>query len=297
LRFYTSKTSSLKRKILHNQTSPTDYHQFLLGAISPRPIALVSTIDEQGVCNVAPYSYFNVFSSNPPILAFSTTFKGGAQEKDTLSNIKSTGTAVVNIVNYDIMKQMSISSADFPPSIDEFQKSGFNKLEGSFVSVPMIAESPINIECKLREVLYLGNDDKKTGALIILDILCMHIDENILDNNRIDPYKLDVVARMGRMFYSRINNEAILTLQRPINGLPIGFDGLPKFLTSNRYLSGHYLSYFADLTSLPLILDRILVEQLDNLTENDLIQKVENLLDKEEVQLAYSLLYYHYNND
>ena len=238
------------------KTSVADLHQYLVGAIAPRPIAFVSTISASGKTNLAPYSFFNVFSSNPPILVFSSNRRvSDNTTKDTLQNIKDTGELVINVVNYGIVRQMAITSIQYPEDISEFVKSGLTPIESEWVKPARVKESPVQMECKLKEVITLG-EDGGAGHLIICEILQIHLDENILDDNgRINPHKIDLVGRMGRAYYVRASGEAIHTIYQPVNTLGIGYDQLPNSAKKSTVLSANNLGQLAGLSEAPSAAD------------------------------------------
>jgi flavin reductase (DIM6/NTAB) family NADH-FMN oxidoreductase RutF len=185
-------------------------HQILLGAIGPRPIAFASTVDTEGNHNLSPFSFFNVFSANPPILIFSPARSGRTNEtKDTYKNVKAVPEVVINIVNYDIVQQMSLSSSPYAPNVDEFVKAGFTALDSELVKPKRVAESPVQFECKVNEVIELG-DQGGAGNLIICEVVKIHIAEEVLDENGlIDQHKINLVARMGGNWYCHANEASM----------------------------------------------------------------------------------------
>lgn len=234
-------------------TIPTaDFHQFLLGAVAPRPIAFASTIDKDGNPNLAPYSFFNCFSSNPPILVFSSNRKvADNSTKDTLHNVKETGEVVINVVTYNIVRQAAVAGIEFPKEISEFEKTGLTPIPSDLVKPYRVKESPVHLECKVNQILPMG-DQGGAGHLIICEILKMHIDEAVLDENgRIDPHKIDLMGRMGRAFYVRASGESIYTILQPQNIIGIGYDNLPKGIKSSKVLTGNDLGQFAGMTYAP----------------------------------------------
>lgn len=230
-----------------------DLHQFLLGSVAPRPIAFVSTIDENGQANLAPYSFFNAFSSNPPILVFSSNRRvADNTTKDTLANIVSTGEAVINVVNYEIVRQMAVASVQYPHGTSEFEKSGLTPIPSEMVKPNRVKESPVNMECRVKEVVTLG-EQGGAGHLIICEVLCMHIDDAVIDpsNNRIDPHKIDLVGRMGRAYYTRASGNSIFTVVQAVEKIAIGFDQLPLHVQQSYVLTGNDLGQLAGLHHLP----------------------------------------------
>lgn len=229
-----------------------DLHQYLLGSVAPRPIAFASTIDEKGVANIAPYSFFNAFSSNPPILVFSSNRKvADNTTKDTLHNIEATREVVINVVNHAIVRQMAVSSISFPTEISEFDKTGLTPIPSEVVKPFRIKESPVQMECTVRDIITLG-DQGGAGHLIICDVVRMHISEAVIDeNNRIDPHKIDLMGRMGRAYYVRASGAAIQTIIQPVMQVTIGYDQLPESIRNSSVLSANNLGQLAGIPALP----------------------------------------------
>ncbi len=233
-------------------TATKDLHQFLLGCVAPRPIAFASTIDEDGNPNLAPYSFFNCFSSNPPILVFSSNRRvADNTTKDTLHNIRKTKEVVINVVNYSIVRQMTVASISFPPDVNEFEKSGLTPIPSDLVKPFRVQESPAHLECRVRDIVTLG-EHGGAGHLIICDVLRLHIAKEVIDNNnRIDPHKMDLMGRMGRAYYVRASGAAVHTIVQSVLEIGIGFDQLPESVRTSAVLTGNNLGQLAGLTSLP----------------------------------------------
>jgi flavin reductase (DIM6/NTAB) family NADH-FMN oxidoreductase RutF len=233
------------------ETPVPDLHQYLLGAVAPRPIAFASTIDKDGNANIAPYSFFNAFSSNPPILIFSSnrTVENNTT-KDTLHNIEQTGEVVINVVTYSIVRQMTVASVSYPPGVNEFEKTGLTPIPSDLVKPFRIKESPIQMECRVREIIKLGTEGG-AGNLILCDVLRMHIDENVLDGNRINPHKLDLMGRMGRAYYTRASGLAIHTIVQSVSDIPIGYDQLPESIKRSVILTANNLGQLAGAAAFP----------------------------------------------
>lgn len=227
-------------------------HQYLLGAVGPRPICFASTIDENGIANLSPFSFFNVFSANPPILIFSPARSGRTNEtKDTYNNVKKVPEVVINIVNYSIVQQMSLSSSPYPPEVDEFVKAGFTALQSDFVRPKRVAESPVQFECKVIDVQELG-DQGGAGNLVICEVVKFHIDERVLDENgMIDQKKIDLVSRMGGNWYCRADEHSMFEVQKPLTTIGIGFDQLPMDVKKSSVLTGNDLGILASVEILP----------------------------------------------
>lgn len=228
-----------------------DLHQYILGMVSPRPIAFASTLDQEGRPNLAPYSFFNAFSSNPPILVFSSNRKvKDNTTKDTLHNIRATGEVVINTVSYAIMRQMSLASIEYPPDVDEFGKAGLTPLASDLVRPYRVAESPAQMECKVQDIITLG-EEGGAGHLIICEVVRIHIRESVLDGDRIDPHRMDLVGRMGRAFYVRASGAAVHTLYQPMDAIGMGFDLLPPSVRHSPILTGSELAEIAALSEWP----------------------------------------------
>lgn len=278
-------------------------HQYLLGAIGPRPIAFASTVDAEGKPNLAPFSFFNVFSANPPILIFSPARSGRTNTtKDTYNNIKVVPEVVINVVNYDIVHQMSLASSPYAPGVNEFEKAGFTALKSDNVKPFRVAESPVQFECKVNEVIELGTEGG-AGNLIICEVLKIHIHDEVLDSNEmIDQQKIDLVARMGGDWYSRANAESMFEITKPISTCGIGFDALPVDIKSSKVLSGNNLGHLAGIEKIPdetnvneyklLELSDLFVSLEDNplALEQELHKRAQSLLDENKLEEAWLTL-------
>ena len=239
-------------RIIDPKETPTkDLHQYLLGSVAPRPIAFASTISDDGVHNVAPYSFFNAFSSNPPILVFSSNRRvADNTTKDTLANIRTNGEVVINVVSYNIVRQMAVASIGYPEDVSEYTKAGLTPIASDLVRPYRVKESPVQMECKVRDIITLG-DQGGAGHLILCDVVRMHIDEAVLDGDRINPHKIDLMGRMGRAYYVRASGDAVHTIVQSVVELGVGFDGLPDVWKASDILTGNDLGRLAGLTHLP----------------------------------------------
>ena len=233
------------------ETPTAKLHGYLLSAVAPRPIALASTIDKDGKPNVSPFSFFNVFSANPPVLIFSPARRvRDNTTKHTLENAKATKEVVINVVNHDIVHQTSLSSTEYEQGVNEFEKAGFSMLASEKVKPFRVKESPVQFECKVLEIKELGSQGG-AGNLIICEVVCMHIDESILDENgNIDQVKLDLVARAGGSFYSRAK-DSFFEIPKPILQKGIGVDALPSEVRNSDVLTGNNLGQLANVELLP----------------------------------------------
>ncbi|MGB3079381.1 MAG: flavin reductase family protein [Saprospiraceae bacterium] len=276
-----------------------DLHQFILGSVAPRPIAFVSTIDEEGRQNLAPYSFFNAFSSNPPIVVFSSNRRGSNNTtKDTLDNIRISGECVINAVNYAMVRQMAVASVDFPKGVSEFVKTGLTPIPSDLVAPPRVAESPSQMECKVKDIITLG-DKGGAGHLIICEIVRMHISKDVLgERNRIDPHKMDLMGRMGRAFYVRCSGPAIHTIVQEFLPVTIGYDNLPSSIKNSLVLTGNDLGKLAGRVSLPTKEEIDAVAELPEVkvalsqTNKDTAVHylAKTFLDRDEVATGFSIL-------
>ena len=227
-------------------------YQYLSAAITPRPIAFVSTIDASGNKNLSPFSFFNVFSVNPPILVFSPVRRmRNNTSKHTLDNVLQLKECVISVVTENIAQQVSLSSCDFDSETNEFEKAGFTEIKSDIVSPPRVKESPINFECKINEVISLGQEGG-AGSLVLCEVLKIHIDETVLDeNNAIDPLKLNIVSRLGANWYGRTTKDSLYEIAKPISRIGMGFDNLPEEIRNSKILTGNELAILASAESIP----------------------------------------------
>lgn len=234
------------------ELSVPQVHHLLLGAVGPRPIAFASTIDKDGNPNLAPFSFFNVFSANPPVLIFSPARSGRTNTtKDTFENVKEVRECVINIVNYSIVEQMSLSSSPYQKGVNEFTKSGLTPIESDLVKPFRVKESPVQFECKVNEIIELGSEGG-AGNLIICEVLKIHVQEEILNEDKnIDQHKIDLVARMGGNWYCRANESAMFEITKPITTVGIGFDQLPEDIKTSSVLTGNNLAQLAGVEEIP----------------------------------------------
>ena len=227
-------------------------HKYILGAVAPRPIAFASTVDSNGNLNLSPFSFFNAFSANPPILIFSPARRvRGNTIKHTLENVLDNKEVVISIVTAEMAQQVSLSSCDFEKGVNEFEKAGFTPVKSEKVSPFRVKESPVNFECKVNEVIALGKEGG-AGNLVICEVLKIHIDESILDENKnIDPLKLGALSRLGGNWYGKATKDSLFQLDKPIGKIGMGFDNLPDELRASSILSGSDLAILASLEEIP----------------------------------------------
>lgn len=226
--------------------------KYLQNAIAPRPICFASTVNKDGEPNLAPFSFFNIFSSNPPIAVFSPAYSGrtGAA-KDTLLNVHEVPEVVINVVNYNMVHQTSLASSPFARNINEFIKAGFTPLASDLVKPLRVKESPVQFECKVTEVKELGKSGG-AGNLVICEIIRIHIDPSVLNEaNHIDTRKIDLVARMGDNWYCRASGDALFEVQKPITTIGIGMDQIPQAIRNSTVLTGNNLGLLGSVEALP----------------------------------------------
>ena len=266
--------------------STKDLHGYLLSSVGPRPIALVSTIDNEGRPNLSPFSFFNVFSANPPIAIFSPARRvRNNTTKHTLQNAASTKEVVINVVSYPIVEQTSLSSTEYKEGVNEFIKSGFTPLESIEVKPYRVKESPVQMECTVKEIISLG-EEGGAGNLVVCEIVKMHISENILnEHHQIDPNKIDLVGRMGGNWYCRASNTSLFEVQKPNSKIGIGFNQLPQHIRNSDILSGNDLAKLANVESLPSMED---VEKFKG--NKDLVNILKSSVDEKQTR---ENLHYH----
>lgn len=227
-------------------------HQYLLGAVTPRPIAFASTIDKKGNVNLSPFSFFNCFGHNPPILIFSPSRRGRDNTtKDTYENVLEVPEVVINIVNHAMVQQASLASVEYPRGVNEFVKAGLTPVASSVVKPPRVGEAPVSFECKVMQVIPTG-DQGGAGNLVVCQVMLMHIKEEVLDEQgKIDPFKLDAVARLGGDWYCRVTPESIFKVPKPLLTLGIGVDQIPERIRLSKVLTGNDLGMLGNVEKLP----------------------------------------------
>jgi flavin reductase (DIM6/NTAB) family NADH-FMN oxidoreductase RutF len=279
-----------------NETVGT-VHGHLLSAISPRPIAFASTVDAQGRPNLSPFSFFNVFGANPPIVIFSPARRvRGNTTKHTLENAKEVDEVVINIVNYDMVQQMSLSSTEYAEGVNEFEKAGLTMLKSDKVKPFRVAESPVQLECKVKQIVETGTEGG-AGNLIICEVVKIHINKNVLDESgSIDQHKIDTVARMGGNWYSRANM-GMFEVEKPLRTLGIGVDSLPQSIKDSKILSGNDLGKLGNVETLPTkefiedyIIKNSLGEFVKNATVDDLHKQAKQHLENNNTTDAWYIL-------
>jgi flavin reductase (DIM6/NTAB) family NADH-FMN oxidoreductase RutF len=261
-------------------------HSYMLHSIAPRPIAFASTMDKEGNPNLSPFSFFNAFGSKPPIVVFSPARRVRDNiVKHTLENIYETNEVVINVVNYSMVHQASLASCEFPKGVNEFEKAGFTPIKSEMVKPFRVKESPVQMECKVLQVIETGHEGG-AGNLIICEILLMHVSDNILDETgMIDENKIDLVSRMGGNTYCRASGAALFKVTKPNLKLGIGVDKIPAHIRSSKIFSGNDLGKLGNVEQMPS------QEEIEQFSKQEDVQKLKNALqnDKEHAQLALQL--------
>ena len=289
-------------KTIHlKDISLAEKQQWLQHAIAPRPICFASTIDKAGLVNLSPFSFFNLFSSAPPIVIFSPARRGRDNTlKNTLENVLEVPACVINMVDYEMVQQMSLASCEFPKGVDEFVKAGFTKEPATLMDIPMVKEAKVKMECKVIEVKSLGNE-AGAGQLVIAEVLCMHIDESILGaDGKIDQTKFNLVARMGGDWYCKVDPSNLFKVDKPNTQLGIGIDALPDSIRLSAYLTGNHLGQLGNVTALPAIDAAFTDDRLKNIVqyysinpsemEKELHVYAAELLNEGKVQQAWQII-------
>lgn len=242
--------------------------QWLQHAIAPRPICFASTIGNDGLVNLSPFSFFNLFSSNPPVVIFSPCRRvRDNTTKHTLENVMEIPECVINIVDYDMVQQTSLSSCEFPKGVDEFTKSGFTKEAASMVKPPMVKEAKIKLECRVNEIKSLGNEGG-AGQLVIAEVLCMHVADSILGSDgKIDQLKMQHIARLGGDWYCKVDANNLFKVEKPNTKLGIGVDALPQGIRNSTVLTGNHLGMLGNVHDMPVIDPSFSDDRLKNIVQ------------------------------
>lgn len=290
-------------KVNPEEVPAAKLHGYLQGAIAPRPIAFVSTVDEQGRSNLSPFSYFNLFSTTPPIVIFAPLRRmRDNTTKHTYENVKQVKEVVVNIVNHSIVEQMSLSSTEYPEGVNEFEKSGLTPIPSDKVTPFRVKEAPVQLECKVIEVKDFG-DQGGAGSLVICEVVMVHVDEKVLDDEgKIDPFKIDLVSRMGGNWYCRANGDALFEIAKPLRNLGVGVDQIPQDIRNSTILTGNNLGQLGNVETIPdetevndyklMELSELFMSYEDNAVELEikLHERAKELLSKGEVMDAWKTL-------
>ncbi len=240
------------KQVIPKEMTTGAFHALMLSAVAPRPIAFASTIDTNGQVNLSPFSFFNAFGSNPPLLIFSPARRvRNNTTKHTLQNVEAVPEVVINIVNYAMVEQMSLASTEYDKGVNEFIKAGFTPATSSLVKPPRVAEAPVAFECKVNQVIHTGQEGG-AGNLILCEILMMHVNEAILDEEgKIDQHKIDLVARLGGSWYCRASGEALFEIPKPLATKGVGVDALPQHVLNSTILTGNNLGRLGNVEKQP----------------------------------------------
>ena len=285
-----------------NDISIKELHQYLLSSIGPRPIALASTIDVNGINNVSPFSFFNVFSANPPILIFSPARRvRNNTTKDTLENVKKIKEVVINIVNEKIVEKMSLTSGEYPSEIDEFVKAGLTPIVSKKIKPKRVKESPVQLECKVNQIIELGNEGG-AGNLIICEVIFIHINSSILnENNEIEQDKIQLIGRLGNNWYCKAFDQALFEIQKPTEKMGIGLDRIPERIRKSYIFNQNDLAKLASINNIPSnheiekfrekdIIQLLLQGENDEEIREVLHTKAKEEIDKNEIEKAWKFL-------
>ena len=269
-------------------------HQYILGSVSPRPISFASTVDAEGNPNLAPFSFFTAVGSNPPMVIFSPARSGRDNTtKHTLDNVEATKEVVINIVNFPIVEQMSLASSPYPKGVNEFIKAGLTPVASEKVKPFRVKESIVSMECIVRDVIHTG-DKGGAGNIVLCEIVLMHIDDAILDaDGKMDPYKMDLVARMGGEYYARIIPSSIFVLPQPKTEVGIGVDALPAFARDSHQLSGNDLGKLGSQQALPTEAELIAAQQqlTSDASSESICALAASLIREGNVRMALAVLF------
>ena len=283
------------------ELTPVEKQYYLQHVVAPRPVCFASSIDKDGNSNLSPFSFFNMFSSNPPIVIFSPARRvRDNTTKHTLQNVLEVPEVVINIVTYDMVQQTSLASCEYPKGTDEFIKAGFTKEPATMVKPPMVKESKAKMECKVLEVKPLG-ENGGAGQLVICEVLKLHLDESLLDENKkFVQANLELIARLGGDYYCHVSNENLFVVPKPNSKLGIGIDALPASIRNSRLLTGNHLGMLANVSEMPVVEPSFDDEHLKNIFQyysinpEDMEKEVHTyavkLLDQNKIHEAWQVL-------
>jgi len=280
---------------IHPKELPVPVLQtYLSHAVAPRPVAFVSTVDKNGTPNLSPFSFFNIFSTSPPVAIFSPARSGRTNTlKHTHENIVEVPQAVINVVTYDMVHQTSLSSSEYPKGVNEFEKAGFSMVPSQMVKPPRVKESPVQMECAVKQVIELGNT-AGAGNLVICEIMLIHISESVLNEKKfIDQHKLDLVGRLGANWYVRASGNALFEVTKPSSPLGIGVDAIPPKIRNSSVLTGNNIGQLGNVEKLPREEDvqAYKKEFLQDISgENEIHTLAKKLLDEGKVEEGWKVL-------
>ncbi|WP_421810814.1 flavin reductase family protein [Flagellimonas sp.] len=276
-----------------NQISQPELHSIMLTAVAPRPICFASTVDKEGNVNLSPFSFFNVFSSNPPVMIFSPARSGRDNSlKHTHENVMEVPEVVINIVNHDMVEQMSLSSTAYDKGVNEFVKAGFTQVPSEKVRPPRVGEAPVSFECSVMEIIELAQTPG-AGNLIMAKVELIHINEAYFTDGVLDTEKLDLVGRMGGSWYIRASKDALFEIPKPLRTKGMGVDALPKGIRESEVLTGNNLGRLGNMEQLPSkqdVKDISQAPEIKTLSKIDLQRLAQRVLEEGNAQKAMSIL-------
>lgn len=276
----------MMKSINPKDVSTAEFHSYLLSSVAPRPIAFASTVDKDGNVNLSPFSFFNVFGSNPPTLVFSPNKRVRDNSgKDTLDNVYEVDEVVINMVDFSMVEQVSLASCEYPKGVNEFVKAGFTEAASVLVKPPRVAEAKVAFECRIRQIVSMG-DQGGAANLVICEVVLAHVSEELLgENGRIDPTKTDWVARMGGDWYCRASGAAVFEVAKPNTRLGVGVDAIPDFIRTNPLFTGNELGRLGNIDQLP---DAVEVEKFGrDHPVQDHLALIKDLVGRKEIRAAW----------
>ena len=285
------------RSLSPEQLSQAELHGYLLSAVAPRPICFASTISAKGEVNLSPYSFFNVFSSNPPVMIFSPARRGRDNTvKHSYENVKEVAEVTINVVNYPMVEQMSLASTEYARGVNEFEKAGFTQVESDLIKPPRVGEAPVSFECRVTEVIELG-DGPGAGNLVLAEVLKIHLQEEYLDQDgRLDTRLLDLVGRMGGSWYTRASGDSLFEIPKPLRTLGIGVDSLPESARNSTILTGNELGRLGNSEVMPAFEEQERLAAKEKWAAlagiEDAHRSVSNYLTAQENEKALALLFW-----
>ena len=285
------------RSLSPEQLSQAELHGYLLSAVAPRPICFASTISAKGEVNLSPYSFFNVFSSNPPVMIFSPARRGRDNTvKHSYENVKEVAEVTINVVNHPMVEQMSLASTEYARGVNEFEKAGFTQVESDLIKPPRVGEAPVSFECRVTEVIELG-DGPGAGNLVLAEVLKIHLQEEYLDQDgRLDTRLLDLVGRMGGSWYTRASGDSLFEIPKPLRTLGIGVDSLPESARNSTVLTGNELGRLGNSEVMPAFEEQERLAAKEKWAAlagiEDAHRSVSNYLTAQENEKALALLFW-----
>jgi len=275
------------------ESSIPEIHRLLLGGVAPRPIALVSTISKSGINNLAPFSFYNAFGANPPTVVFSPSRRGrDGTTKDTLNNLYEIGECAVHAVTFEILHQVNLASTEYDSDVDEFVKSGLTPIPSKKIKPMRVKESPFQMECKVQQIIPLG-ENNASGNLVICEVILFHTDKRIFKNNIIEPDLIDLVGRNSADYYTHASGESIFKLAKPSGNYNIGYDNLPSYILKSKILSAHNITQLAGSKSVPTdeeVKSWSVLNNIGKITKEELELEAKKALTDNNIEQAWKFL-------